>query len=179
MGWAAGGDSGQHVHQSVNPWFCMPQLARYLLVAALFISTIFTILSAKKKPLYRLSCICYHFDHFACASYSSAHWGRAFPSKVCCENTLVCYDNTPYLYIGVPNQAKPLFFEMFEATVGFNRTWVWRTYRLGGLIGLADPQPADRPAESPAGVLAGPGLVSSPPPLFLLKMSSELQHRLV
>ena len=37
---------------------------------------------------------------------------------------------------------------------GFNRTWVRRTYRLGGLIGSVDLQPADRLAESPAGLSA-------------------------
>ena len=39
----------------------------------------------------------------------------AFPGKVWSENTLVCYDNEPYLYTSVPNQAKTLFFEMFGA----------------------------------------------------------------
>ena len=39
----------------------------------------------------------------------------AFLSKVGGESTLVCYGNKPYLYIGVPYQAKKPFFEMFGA----------------------------------------------------------------
>ena len=32
-----------------------------------------------------------------------------------------------------------------QGPAGFNRTWVRRTYRLGGLIGSADLRPAESP----------------------------------
>jgi hypothetical protein len=61
-----------------------------------------------------------------------------------CGNTFVCMSVSVSSWMSLR-----VVCGWVEGAAGFNRIWVRRTYRLGGLIGSADLRPADWPAESP------------------------------